>query len=407
MPRSFRYLASSLTAMMAASGAAWPDVLHLHNGDRISGTVIRITDALIAIQTEYAGEIRVNRDQVRAIETDEAKSFQTKDGETVRGRLRLDDGTQALETDNASAPFALEAIQLGAAGPEALEALVKEQERAQKPKLWSGALDSGITLRSGETDTLDASLDLTLTRKQPKNMLTLKFNAAYGEAESVLNTQRAGAQGKWQVYPRERLFYFGLAGLQHDQGRRLELRSTLGAGLGYDFIKTTRRRVSVEIGAEYTYERWENFSRGQRRRAVAAAREQAANRLDTILDSIFAMGPPLRFVSVIQAGDAIRDILDPDVLDKIREEDHIGLRLSAHHEESLFRNSRLTNDLAILPNVDEFGAYRILYDAAFTTPLTESLNLRVNLKTEYDSEPGPTNIEKFDVTLSTGVRWTF
>ena len=67
----------------------------------------------------------------------------------------------------------------------------------------------------------------------------------------------------------------------------------------------------------------------------------------------------------------------------------------------------MTDALTALPDFGDFGEFRLTNALAFTTPVTESIDLRLHLRTEYDSDPGAEDADNWDNTLTAGVRWGF
>jgi hypothetical protein len=63
------------------------DEVTVANGDVLTGEVIRLDGRELILETEFAGEIRVRWDAVRAITTDQPVEIQTDDGRLIRGRL--------------------------------------------------------------------------------------------------------------------------------------------------------------------------------------------------------------------------------------------------------------------------------------------------------------------------------
>ncbi|TXI93258.1 MAG: DUF481 domain-containing protein [Burkholderiaceae bacterium] len=63
------------------------DTVNLKNGDRLSGRLVKLGEEKLVIETDYAGEVRVNLEKVISVETDEAVSFRSKSGGLYRAKL--------------------------------------------------------------------------------------------------------------------------------------------------------------------------------------------------------------------------------------------------------------------------------------------------------------------------------
>lgn len=400
----FGWLVAALSCSLAFS-----DTVLMNNGDRVSGKVVAISPESIQFVTEYAGAITIQRGHVRAIETEGELVLKTGESESAPGRLVITGESQAIERSGLIEPTATETVLRAAPTLEALESAIKEAEKATRPDIWKGTVDSGLSIRRGERDTFDANAAFSATRTVPKNTLTLKLTAAYGEADDTLNTQRAAASGKWQFYPlaERRFYYYATSGMEHDLGRQLELRSSAGGGVGYLFIDGERRKLSGDIGSEYAHERWDNFKRGERRNLIDSTQQAGFDGLLVLVNSVGSGARPLDFAAFADAVRLTDQIVDPDVLEKIRTENHVNIVGTTHYEQAILKASKLINDLSVYPSLDELGNFRAVNEAVFTTPLSDQLSLRVSLRTEFDNDPGRDEISEWDNTLVTGIRYQF
>ncbi len=393
----------------AATLSAIADTLYLENGDRLTGTLVGANEGVLAFVTEYAGELAVQQDAVRGITTDSSFAFQTDTGKVIEGRLLFRDETQQVVVGEETQTLPFNNVAVIASDAEALREATQPppEPEAPKEKLWSGSVDFGASVRSGTTDTLDTNVALKLVRERPRNLLTIDISGAYGAVENVEDTRRATGQAKWQVYPKERVYVYGLTGLEHDAFRKLDLRANAAAGVGYDFITRERQKLSADAGLDYAWERWAAYDPVGKDVAERAAIEAAFARLQVFLGAIRANPADFSFRDLFEGYRLVRGALDPDLADEIRTETDLSLRFSTHYEKKLFAAGTLTEDLVFLPSLDDLGEYRATSDLAFTTQLTDVMSLRLSLKTEYDSDPGQRNVEKLDNTFLTTLRYEF
>jgi hypothetical protein len=79
------------------TATATADVVILHNGDRITGTVLRQEDGELQLETHYAGILSIDWNEVRECRLDESAAVLLDDDKVIevaairrdRGRLRL------------------------------------------------------------------------------------------------------------------------------------------------------------------------------------------------------------------------------------------------------------------------------------------------------------------------------
>jgi putative salt-induced outer membrane protein YdiY len=377
--------------------SATADTIYLNNGDRISGTVIAVTESAVRVTTEYAGDLEVQRIAIFALDTDANFVVQLADGATVEGPLTLQGGTPGVETAAGFEPASMSGL-VATVEPESAE--------EDKPSIWSGFVESGLTMRSGNTDTIDFSLRSSVERAGEWTKLTLTLAADYGEAESIINTRRYKGEAKWEGYLTERFYLLGLTSAEQDDGRKLDLRATVGAGAGYIFIDNETRHLSLEAGVEHTWERWNPFTPQERTDTRNRIRNDAFERLAAFAGEIDGEGglDPSRWNELRLIFLDIREPLrDYDV----REEEFFGLRITGEYSQQLFKDSTFSDKLVVLPNLEDFGEYRLINEFAFTTPLTKALSLRASLESEYDSLAEESDVEAWNHLLKTGLRYEF
>jgi putative salt-induced outer membrane protein YdiY len=400
------YRRTAVLLLMFIAAAPLPvraDTIYLNNGDRITGDIERIDPESVSVQTGYAGVVVISRDAVGGIETAEDVAVETVAGERIEGALESRDTAQVLRSGEAERELPLETIHLAAPDMEDLDKLLK----AQRPARWSGSVETGLSLRAGNTDTTDFTFASDIVRKSDRNTLTLTFSAAYGEADNVLNTRRMKGDLKWQHYLRDRLYLFGLTGAERDDGRKLDLRWQAGGGAGYDILDSEKRSFSAEAGFIYYDEKWDPFTPWEKDSVKNARRENALGRLDALWDNPGSGNLNDTLATIVSMTRIAQDIRAPLRDDVPIYREYVSLRLNAQYEQQLFGSSSLSEDLTLLPNVEDIGEFRMLSEFALTTPLTRKLDLRVSLHSEYDSTASDSSVDAWDHTLMSTLRYAF
>ena len=376
---SFRakWLCVVIVAVSAATACA--DTLGLRNGDRVSGTILSASDQSLVLRTEYVGDLEIQFADILTIVSETPVTVHMQDGAIGAVEVHT-----AAETPPAtSTPDA-------ATSPAPTDAATKETEPARKK--WSGTADAGASWRSGDTDTVDANLGVSVIREWERDKLTLKLGAGYSETDSEVNTRMVQGSARWQHYISERTYSYVRTGAEHDPGRRLDLRTEIGAGMGRDFVKNDRRTFSADIGLDYVHERWNKYSiveLDDAEEAERAAQLAALTDLRAYLASQQDV-PWAEWTPRMLYGGFIHlvDVFPQDGGQETYTEDHVNLRLSAAYEQRLFKDSLFSEKLTWMPELDDPGQYRLLSDLAFSTPLSDKLDLRLNVLTEYDSDRG-------------------
>ena len=387
--------------------SARADVVTLANGDRLSGTLGALTDGTLAVATDLAGDVTIPWANIAGIESAATVGLRGVDGTLHEGQLVYTDGSQFLKTSDGLEPIVLGQVQaIGASGDALAAEPAAEVAEAETPDMWSGVIDMGASWRTGTRSTLDARSTVTATREAPSNKLTLMLDAAYGEDENIANKQAIKGEAKWQLFPRERFYYYGLAGAEHDDIRNLKIRLNGAVGLGYEFVKNDVRTFSGDAGIDYAHERWERYSDSEKDARRDEVRAGALAQLEVAGRAIFGGVFEPSLGNLFITGQSIGLLYDPGVDNGIDIQNSLSLRLSSHYEQSLFEKAHIVNDLTLLPEIDAIGEMRLNNNLAFTTPLSEALSLKLAIKSEYDSDPGD-NVSNWDHLFTTGVQYKF
>lgn len=396
---------------LAAAAAAFADTVYLTNGDRLTGTVQGLADGVLSVQTGY-GTLEVKAAALAGVTTDRPMRMTLKSGRVYKGHLAWRDNTQFVEAEALKgaawddvASVALPTEKKDPAAP-AHVSVTDLPAPEKKPSPWSGSVEAGATWRSGQTESLEGHTALNLTRKKEHDTLTLSGSGGYGAVESQVNSRRAKGEGKWQFYPRDGMYYYVLGGLEHDAGRKLDLRANTAGGVGYEFLRKERRKASADLGLEYAREYWNPYDLIGRDKAEAAARAAALDSAEALLRDLRGAvnGGTPNHESALQFASAVRAIKDDP---ERTVNDDISVRMSGKFEQSIFERSKITNETAFVPNIDDLEAYRLSNDLAFSTPLSEGLSFRLNLKTELDSDIGNRGDAEVDNSLFSTLRYEF
>lgn len=389
-------------AALFFSAPGYCDVVQMNNGDRISGYVTLVSEEKLTILTEYAGEITLSMDAVFSIETDEARVVVLSDESIVEGVLIMEEGQPGIGTAETWRPLPATSIIALAKDQETLTALMAPAP----PRRWTGTVDAGVALRSGNTDTTDLKFSVALNRAGDRDTLKMGFTSAYGAADGTINTRRYAGNFRWQYYMRERLYLYTLGLAERDDGRKLDLRLQGGGGFGYELVKRDRTTLAADIGLTYTHERWMPFTPWERDKRRDETRLNAYNRLYQTITRIGEEGFSLED-SVPRIREVLADIRNP-LRDYVRRtEDYMNLRIGVHFTQTLFKTSKLSEELTLMPNLEQLGEFRALSELAITTPVTDAISLRTSLKTEYDSLARRKEIDAWDHTLMTEFRYSF
>lgn len=137
------------------------------------------------------------------------------------------------------------------------------QEVPPKPDgKWRGTAGAALSASAGNTESSALQLKADLARLTDADKITLGGNTHYArgkvDGERTTTANKLGVFGQYDYNLSERLFSFGKLALDRNEVTSLDLRSALGAGLGWKVIDTDALRFSLLGGLGYTVDRYDS-----------------------------------------------------------------------------------------------------------------------------------------------------
>jgi len=237
----------ALSVLLCAAAAVPADELLMKDGSRLVGKVVKKGNGTLEFETAFAGVIKVQWDQVSELHTDEPVTVMLGNEETTTATsIKNTETATLLEADGDEAASSIE--------PEQLAYINPEPWRLGQGVRWTGRVNLALELERGNTDSdeFDADAETELRRKQDR--FTLR-----GEFEKDRNDGRVTDEN-WKLYNKydyflsKQLFWGGVVLLEHDKFADLNLRTSVGPHIGYQFFETTAMNLSADVGVLYVDE---------------------------------------------------------------------------------------------------------------------------------------------------------
>jgi putative salt-induced outer membrane protein YdiY len=327
----------------------------LKNGDRVTGKVVKKEGDSLFVETEAMGTVKIKLVAIERYDTEAPVALTLTDGSVITGVVRSEENSITVENQGTGAsrfePSAVKIIRT----PE--EQMKYENAPATVPRegifgFWSGTLDIGFSMTTGNSDTRSFTGAFRGVREKPSNKL-----AVYANALQVRNSTngpvRITGQSVWSgarldADITKKWFVFGTGDFEYNKPQKLDIRAVLGGGGGYHIFRGDRVTLNLTGGFTNNYE---NFSTGLTRNSAEAL-----------------LGQDLR------------------------------VRIN--------NRARLSNRFVVYPNLSNTGNYRALLDASLQTDLNDWLGWHLTVGNRYNSRPVSAT-EKNDLLMSTGLRVSF
>lgn len=235
----------------AALGAmAWPalaqagtDVVVTTSGDRLVGEIKRLEKEVLVFSTDYSdSDFRIKWGKVARVESDREYLVETFKSLRGTGTLRTDAAEPtAASVGGQSIPF-----------PDI--ATIQPVERTLRSRF-----DAGFSLGLSGTRANSArqfTAGGELSYKDDRRVVTASTNLFASSQSGAPRTSRWDASSEYRRFVGRRYYAMGTGSFLSSDEQSLDLRSTLGGGLGWYVLRSPTQHLAVAGGLAWTNERY-------------------------------------------------------------------------------------------------------------------------------------------------------
>jgi putative salt-induced outer membrane protein YdiY len=344
----------AVLSMLVLVPAVFADQITMKNGDRLSGTIVSSDAKTLVLKTDYADAITIKWDLVQQVESSQPLYVGTKGGQVIVGPVTTSDDKLAVATKESGSVAVAKADVTSLRNADEEKKAEAALDRLQHPHLadlWAGSLDTGLGVVTGNSQSTNFTFGLNAVRAATRDKITYYTTAAF--SRSTVNgvaatTAQAIAGGvRYDLNLSDKSFAFGTVDLFNDRFQDLDLRTVLGAGVGYHAIKDDRTSLDVLVGAAFDRESFTTLNRSSG---------------EVLLGETFT--------------------------------------------RKLFASSAFNEALFFYPNLTSTGDFRSTLSLGLITKLTKILSWQTSFNDFYLSNP-VAGKKTNDLLLSTGLRVTF
>lgn len=209
---------------------------------------------------------------------------------------------------------------------------------------WQGNAALSFSRSTGNTNGTTYSLDVDEARTTDSDKVSVYVSALYGKSQGTVSADKTRIGSRYDQNLGDRSFWFGLAEFEQDRMANLDLRSGMGAGVGYHLIKDAGTTLDVLGGLSYS------------RSELMTGQTVSGNEL----------------------------ILGEE---------------STH---ALTENVRFKQKLSYYPSTRNSGDFRTVFDSGLVIGLSGTMGLSISLQNKYNSDVGA-GVKHSDTVLLTGL----
>ncbi len=241
----------SVLVLILCSMASYADKVSLSDGSIIVGDITCVSDGKVKIKTSFAGDIEFPMTEVVSIETKETKPVHLSDGSVIQGTIEMK-GPNQMEVvrKKGETGFKIDTAEIKAINPP-------PPPPPEKVK-WEGSVVGNLAITDGNSDTKGIGISSNMNRRTTEDRINLRAGYFYSENIGIGSRDDQFVFGKYDYFIDKKFFAYLTSRLDRDVIRDLDLRTTGGAGVGYQFIEDDLYNLFGELGLSYVHEDYGN-----------------------------------------------------------------------------------------------------------------------------------------------------
>jgi Protein of unknown function, DUF481 len=329
----------------------------LKNGDRLTGTILSVSDNKLTIKTEHAGTVTIDWDAVAQFSSDQPLVVTRNDKQVISGPVSTKEDQVIVRTASGAQEIPMTAVAVMRSPAD--QAAYEKSLHPGMLEGWAGGGNLGLALARGNSDTTNLALGFNAARPTTTDKWTIQAASIYSTSTADhVTTTSANALGGFIRYDRnltKTLFAFGLFAGSYDHAQDLNVRISPSGGLGYHVIASKMTTLDLLGGFGYTYE---NYSSGYNGSTTGVT-----NNL-------------------------------------------INATIGDEFSHKFTPNTSIVQDFYFFPYLNEDGNYRGVFDFGIASKLYHAITWNLNFGDRYNSKPVAGN-KNNDVLFTTGLGLTF
>jgi hypothetical protein len=291
--------------------------------------------------------VKIEWDHVQTVTSTQLFEVEVQDGTKYYGIIAADADKQALLVVSGMDATAVEF-------PDVVRIAAIEKKFTDRIK---GGIDLGVTMKRAN-DELGYNLGARATYRSRKFLSKVTLDSSTSHRSDVPDTSSNNLAFEYQRFYRSKWFATGTTRFESNSELNLDLRTTIGGGIGRHVIQSNRSLLSLTAG-------------------LAANREWYT----------LALGPE----------NNLEVSLEP--------ENNLEAALGTTYQFFIFgdRETDLTVDLSVLPNITTWGRVRANFGTVLRYELITDFYISLNASATYDSQPPSDKLPPLDeLPLSDG-----
>lgn len=318
------------------------DVVVMTNGDKFTGTVVKLEDGKLTLKPAYADPVALAWDQVASLTVTQPLVLPTAQKSlSVTSIERTANGMVITGTSGTvTLPVAEVKILRSPADQQTYEASL--HPGWSRP--WAGAVNVNFALARGNSQLATFGTGVNLARKTRTDKTSLYLSTLYSRNAGLTTASTTAGGLRYDHNLKPRIFIFGTGDFSSNGLQNLDLRSIIGGGFGWHALTAPRQTLDFLGGLVWTREKYS----------------------PTPTNKFVALDIGEQFTSKLGAG-------------------------SVFTEQAFF-----------YPDLQKSGNYQFSFDTSLGTKIWKVISWQTTFSDRYTSFPPP-NTKGNDLVLTTGL----
>jgi putative salt-induced outer membrane protein YdiY len=250
--------------LFVAAAPVHADEVRLKNGDRITGVTTSLAGGTLTFKAA-GGDLKMPWSDVTSLAIDQP--------------MLVTVGTAPPTAAVLVAGGALGQATLVPGGPVALASIVA-LKRPRPAWIVTGGAGAGIVETAGNTQVNNVRLSGDLVATGAADRYSVSGVVTHANDRGVETARNWTTTDKYDRFLTARLFANGNANFTNDRFRDIDLRTALGAGIGYQILQTARTTLTADAGLAWVNENFRTISDD----SYGAAHESAGLQVQFVAD---------------------------------------------------------------------------------------------------------------------------
>lgn len=228
--------------------SAQADVIELENGSTIIGTISRIDQKTIFVQTDFAGVLSVDAARVLTYTTNDPVYTVFPGHDPISGKLTYTRKQTRIDAADGK-------VTVSADAPEQVW-----PEGASDPRARHWGFEAGFDAggKTGNAERISIGSRAQAKLQGPRDRLLLYLRYAYAKEEGIESEHQTVGGIDFESYFREKHSWYARVEAENDQIAAVDFRATAAAGYGYYFLKKAHHTLRGRTGLLFRHETMKN-----------------------------------------------------------------------------------------------------------------------------------------------------